>query len=208
MQAIETRYNGYRFRSRLEARWAVFFDFMEVAWEYEPEGFTFDGIYYLPDFRITSPQGLVQWYEVKPQAVTSDPKFSAFKKHIAAENGTSPEKRPVYAELLSGDPAHWLFECEIPTYCCPRCGAFRKTAEPVLEDPGPISYYCPACSNEPEKYCIGEQKGFTGSIEVEMVKGFVTFDTYWLAYVNGKMMFGAGRARSSRFEHGESGARK
>ena len=26
IKAIETVYNGYRFRSRLEARWAVFFD--------------------------------------------------------------------------------------------------------------------------------------------------------------------------------------
>ena len=26
IKAIETRYNGYRFRSRTEARWAVFFD--------------------------------------------------------------------------------------------------------------------------------------------------------------------------------------
>ena len=26
IKPIETKYNGYRFRSRLEARWAVFFD--------------------------------------------------------------------------------------------------------------------------------------------------------------------------------------
>jgi len=37
--AIETRYKGYRFRSRLEARWAVFFDALGVIWEYEKEGF-------------------------------------------------------------------------------------------------------------------------------------------------------------------------
>ena len=39
IQAIETRYNGYRFRSRLEARWAVFFDEMGIEYEYEIEGF-------------------------------------------------------------------------------------------------------------------------------------------------------------------------
>lgn len=37
--AIETSYAGYRFRSRLEARWAVFFDFLGIKWLYEPEGF-------------------------------------------------------------------------------------------------------------------------------------------------------------------------
>lgn len=35
---IETLYKGYRFRSRLEARWAVFMDACGADWEYEPEG--------------------------------------------------------------------------------------------------------------------------------------------------------------------------
>lgn len=53
MQAIETYYNGYKFRSRLEARWAVFFDALGVEYEYEPEGFTLNsGRKYLPDFRV------------------------------------------------------------------------------------------------------------------------------------------------------------
>jgi hypothetical protein len=55
---IETRYAGCRFRSRLEARWAVFFDKLDIKWEYESQGFecqarlTFghDPIPYLPDF--------------------------------------------------------------------------------------------------------------------------------------------------------------
>ena len=53
LRAIETEYNGYRFRSRLEARWAVFFDACGVKWEYEPEGFVLpNGQYYLPDFLL------------------------------------------------------------------------------------------------------------------------------------------------------------
>ena len=39
LRPIDTEYKGYRFRSRLEARWAVFFDAMEVQFDYEPEGF-------------------------------------------------------------------------------------------------------------------------------------------------------------------------
>lgn len=50
IQAIETRYAGHRFRSRLEARWAVFFDHLGVRWDYEPEGYLVDGRAYLPDF--------------------------------------------------------------------------------------------------------------------------------------------------------------
>lgn len=40
IRAIETRYKGCRFRSRLEARWAVFFDALGIEWQYEPQGFT------------------------------------------------------------------------------------------------------------------------------------------------------------------------
>ena len=53
IKPIETVYNGYRFRSRLEARWAVFFDALGIKYEYEPEGYTLqDGTKYLPDFMI------------------------------------------------------------------------------------------------------------------------------------------------------------
>ncbi len=53
LKPIETEYHGYKFRSRLEARWAVFFDTAGVEWEYEPEGFELpSGLRYLPDFRL------------------------------------------------------------------------------------------------------------------------------------------------------------
>jgi hypothetical protein len=62
-RAIETRYKGYRFRSRLEARWAVFFDTLGVRWEYEKEGFDLGPAgWYLPDFWLPD---LEVWLEVK-----------------------------------------------------------------------------------------------------------------------------------------------
>lgn len=65
MKPIETRYRGWRFRSRLEARWAVFFDALGAEWVYEPEGFDL-GVagWYLPDFWL--PQ-VRMWAEVKPE---------------------------------------------------------------------------------------------------------------------------------------------
>lgn len=71
IQAIETHYAGHRFRSRLEARWAVFFDHMGIEWQYEVEGFNVsqrlsgcgEGRFpYLPDFWLP---GLGLWVEVK-----------------------------------------------------------------------------------------------------------------------------------------------
>lgn len=53
IKPIETVYNGYRFRSRLEARWAVFFDSLGIEYEYESEGYcNVDGVNYLPDFYL------------------------------------------------------------------------------------------------------------------------------------------------------------
>lgn len=62
MKAIETRYAGHRFRSRLEARWAVFFDHLGIRWQYEPQGFNIQGRPYLPDFLLPDTQ---TWVEVK-----------------------------------------------------------------------------------------------------------------------------------------------
>lgn len=72
MKAIPTRYAGCHFRSRLEARWAVFFDHAGVPWEYEMQGLEMaSGVRYLPDFylptvplRSREDEGL--WVEVKP----------------------------------------------------------------------------------------------------------------------------------------------
>lgn len=57
---IETNYRGTLFRSRLEAKWAAFFDGMGWEWEYEP----FDGDRYIPDFVLLGAKPVL--VEVKP----------------------------------------------------------------------------------------------------------------------------------------------
>lgn len=70
---IETIYKGCRFRSRLEARWAVFFDAAGIEWKYEPDGYSrvvawdeggqaVRSTSYLPDFWLPATQ---TWVEVK-----------------------------------------------------------------------------------------------------------------------------------------------
>lgn len=65
IKAIETRYAGCRFRSRLEARWAVFMDHLGVPWEYEPQGYVVNGMPYLPDFHVHPNTGRAFWLEIK-----------------------------------------------------------------------------------------------------------------------------------------------
>lgn len=64
MKSLPSFWNGVTFRSRTEARWACFFDRINLKWEYEPEGFLLsDGTTYLPDFWLPE---MEMWAEVKP----------------------------------------------------------------------------------------------------------------------------------------------
>ena len=72
--AIETRAYGCKFRSRLEARWAVFLTEAGFDWEYEPEGVALEAGRYLCDFRVTRPGSAVAvWLEVKPKLSADQP---------------------------------------------------------------------------------------------------------------------------------------
>lgn len=84
-QAIPTRYAGYHFRSRLEARWAVFFDALGWEWEYEPEGFDLPSGRYLPDFRVDFSSYSLMWVEVKGVA-PSESEWLALKELCASTN--------------------------------------------------------------------------------------------------------------------------
>jgi hypothetical protein len=66
MKSIPTTYHGVRFRSRLEAKWAAFFDLAAWRWEYEP--FDMDG--WAPDFLIYG-KHINTLVEVKPAVWSS-----------------------------------------------------------------------------------------------------------------------------------------
>lgn len=55
VRAIETRYGGHHFRSRIEARWAIFFDVLGLNWDYETDKFDTGTERYIPDFKIFFP---------------------------------------------------------------------------------------------------------------------------------------------------------
>ena len=82
VKIIETTYRGWRFRSRLEARWAVYFDSVGLIWEYEKEGFELEGGRYLPDFWF--PQTRC-WGEVKPELFGPDELRRVW--HLSAASG-------------------------------------------------------------------------------------------------------------------------
>lgn len=69
IRAIETEYAGCRFRSRLEARWAVFMDTLEIDWRYEHEAYALHSGGYLPDFYLPSMHSYIEVKGVEPTPI-------------------------------------------------------------------------------------------------------------------------------------------
>lgn len=92
VKAIATTYRQYEFRSRLEAKWAAFFDLCKWPWSYEPVDY--NG--WIPDFAIGEHPVLV---EVKP--FFREEEFTEAKAKVMA----SGFKGSVL--LLGSDPA-WI----------------------------------------------------------------------------------------------------
>lgn len=91
-KSVQTYYKGYYFRSRIEARYAVFLDYLAILWKYEPEGyiieeseftkwFGHEGDAYLPDFFLPE---LNIYLEIKPEGPTEHSKFSEDVKKALA----------------------------------------------------------------------------------------------------------------------------
>lgn len=133
IKAIETEYKGYRFRSRLEARWAVFFDMLELEWEYEAEGFILEnGTRYLPDFWLPK---LNTFVEIKPKTEN----YGAWPKDVKAfdlanlfqKSGDSREivilcGTPGPVELYEDTSSYYGFVQGDYSYVwceCPDCGS-------------------------------------------------------------------------------------
>jgi hypothetical protein len=92
---IETYYHGHRFRSRIEARWAVFYDALGIEFQYEPEGFALPSGWYLPDFFIPH---IKSWIEIKREMPED-----AEDLHMQLEELASATQQRVF--LFTGDIA-------------------------------------------------------------------------------------------------------
>lgn len=122
MKAIETWHNDCKFRSRTEARWAVFFDEMDIPWEYEKEGYDLDGTYYLPDFWIECWDSFVEVKGVEWDKLSSVEKIKIRKLAYYS-------RKPVI--VLVGTPAHKeykIFEYD------PHSDTLFETSEYLLGD--------------------------------------------------------------------------
>jgi hypothetical protein len=105
-----TEYRGIQMRSRLEAKWAAFFDEIGWRWEYEPDGF---GNYYIPDFMVLGPSPML--VEVRPVATLEQYKEQMYSmrvdsdlwKHDLFVAGSSPLSWYSERETMSGLIGQW-----------------------------------------------------------------------------------------------------
>lgn len=136
IRPLETVYNGYRFRSRLEARWAVFFETVGIEYRYESQDHVLrDGTRYLPDFYL--PQYQI-WVEIKGQAPTEDERRKAGL--LAAKTGQ-------WVDIFWPEPWHTMqiygYRSRMPEHLAPEaliyidlalsCGHWR-IAEAITRD--------------------------------------------------------------------------
>lgn len=100
IKPIETHWRGYRFRSRLEARWAVAFDRMGFSWVYEAEGYRLPSGLYLPDFRFNH-SGSNTWVEIKPYA------FTVKEIDLCEQLNRATGDKVL---MVAGEPRHGMYE--------------------------------------------------------------------------------------------------
>lgn len=144
IKPIETSYAGYRFRSRTEARWAVFFDALGMKWEYEKEGFELPSGRYLPDFWLPE---LETWVEIKGKEPTL--REMSLAAELSAQSGA-----PVYfgvgvphelAEFLRVDRHRLVLPAEAARTARFEFG--ETPQRPVAVNPAPMVSQSPLCSD-------------------------------------------------------------
>jgi hypothetical protein len=203
IQPIQTRYAGCHFRSRTEARWAVFFSEMGIDWQYEVQGFvirTRDGTRpYLPDFYLPDTG---TWVEVKGSE-------TAFRKDVpvyahAVADGQLPGLDDPSAGLLCLGPIPEEYDCDydhgsIPLHLYLKKVGHTTAAHWAAFVPMGVESQLEWRSgvSPPDLPDLGSQ-GFLEPFEA--MSGF-------LSRGDERSLHAAYRAaRSARFEHGQSGA--
>ncbi len=113
--AIGTRYKGCNFRSRLEARWAVFFDSLGIEWTYETEGYELtrggERMRYLPDFCLPNHKMLVEVKGGEASLQDDARRIVTFVKNNALPNLTGDGGLIILGDIPPQRFGVWMHPC-------------------------------------------------------------------------------------------------
>lgn len=134
-QLVETIYKGIGFRSELQARWAVFYDYLGVLFKYNQEVFELpDGLWYVPDFWLPEQKRWVKIYDNEPTCFERD-KASSFADIMCEDFEQAiyifyGDMEPFASSSYSAEVFYGPF-CDLCHYWCecPVCGCLGITFE-------------------------------------------------------------------------------
>ena len=139
--ALETRYAGCLFRSRLEARWAVFFDVWGVKWRYEPDVILLpSGRAYLPDFFLEG----IGYVECKPSREVDDGKLCELAGMLWCDDGAMPTHEERGYLICCDVPAPSEIDISGPTW-------WREDRDYIISGTDDVGYWfteCPTCGKK------------------------------------------------------------
>lgn len=179
---IETVYAGCRFRSRLEARWAVVFDHLGIRWKYEDDGYQVDDVRYLPDFLLPDIEDGI-FVEVKGVWSTEDfvkvLAATAIKPVLIVGDIPRPKSRGPHFDFLEANPLVTCYRVSLITFHSGYLPLMPYGWHQLLRDEKSTHAWMNEC------------------VSGDQLTGWVVSET---AVADA---FAAGR--SARFEHGECG---
>ena len=187
-RAKSTCYDGNYFRSKLEARWAVFMDLLGVTYEYERDsaivGAGFVEIGYCPDFFL---EDLQLYVEIKPRKPNEIEILKAvgwadytadvvFFYNLSLDNGIKVIGEPPLKPLVSLDHYRWCecdrcFKIDITEFGIPECGCYSENEFDMmyLGDIPEIDFS--RTKNLIDAYKIAKNYNFSTSAKVMMLPG-------------------------------------
>ena len=183
IKPIETIYNGYKFRSRAEARWAIFFDEMGIKYVYESEGLNIDGVFYLPDFYLPESKS---FFEVK--GIMSDKDQEKIDALVKAGYSVTVGYSDFTFEACTNNAIYWggdddFSQGEAVSSVLAKCHKCEK-------------YWFMDYAGAWECQCCGHYEGNNGFYEYAYGEQL----NLW----NEEAILALNKAKQARFEHGEN----
>jgi hypothetical protein len=223
VNAIPTRYAGCHFRSRLEARWAVFFDHLGIRWEYEPQGFHGLNFSYLPDFLLPDINP-----PVRSGNMTDDGREPEYHGTFVEVKGSDAQLRADSQKIgdaidfRSTPVAHGLLILgpipRVPDNCCAVGHSFLSWHKGVEHNIAGFVYWQPAHTADLKNQEL-QSEWFAGDIAMCELPESVSVDAVFTEptrvtratktlrhrQLQPEIAAAYTAARSARFEHGQSG---